>query len=547
MLAFVIVGLRSKSRRSLGTCIAKARLACTYFAAGVLCYALDSNSFAIVDRFCILLSVSFNKRYLLILIPLALSSFTHLWNATGFPDLFYDEGVYMRRAMNVLEHQMLQENLYYYDHPLFGQIFLAGLLALTNYPDSLNPSISAQSIESLYLVPKIWMGVLAVIDTFLIYKIADYKYGSSRIAFLASILFAVMPMTWLTRRILLESLLLPFLLSSILFALQLQRSHNKRQQQYFAMMLSGTCLGLAIFTKIPVFTMIPLIGFSVYTGSSKEKNQLRNVGLWFIPVVLIPMIWPAESISTGSFDNWVRGVLTQTQRHSDGITTAFAGFLITDPVLLALGILGFGYAILKKDLFVLLWVGPFLVFLWLIGYVQYFHVMPVLPVFCISAALWINDVINKVGPGRRLIQHGIVASIVVFGLASTTLLITTNVTSSQFEAAAFALSLADNDTTIIANPVYSWPYNFVFHVPHAMNDYRDVMYSAIPTDKVVLISDPHFRGSINEAPIVQTYNSTTSVRTFYGNARSYDPDLYPYTSMTLNYQGNDIDVRQKLP
>jgi hypothetical protein len=115
--------------------------------------------------------------------------------------------------MNVLEHQMPQESPYYYDHPRFGQIFLAGLLAVTGYPDSLHPSASAQSIEELYLVPKIWMGLLAVLDTFLVYKIAEYKYNS-RVAFLASILFAVMPMSWFYRRILLESLLLPFLLSS---------------------------------------------------------------------------------------------------------------------------------------------------------------------------------------------------------------------------------------------------------------------------------------------------------------------------------------------
>ncbi len=486
-----------------------------------------------------MLSVAFNERYLLILVPLALSSFTHLWNATGFPDLFYDEGIYMRRAMNVLEHQILQENPYYYDHPLFGQIFLAGLLALTGYPDSLNPSGSAQSIESLYLVPKIWMGLLAVLDTFLIYKIAEYKYGNSKIAFLASVLFAVMPVTWFTRRILLESLLLPFLLSSILFAVQLAHTGQRR---YLPILFSGVCLGLAIFTKAPVFTMIPLIGFLVYTGS--KKNKWRNIGIWLIPVVLIPLLWPIQSVSTNSFDNWVKGIVAQTQRHSDGIAAAFAGFLIADPVLLALGIIGFGYAALKKDPFVLLWVGPFLIFLWLIGYVQYFHIIPALPVFCISAALWINDVINKVR-SRRLVQHGIVTSVVVFGLVSTTLLITTDVTSGQFEATAFALSLAYNDTTMIANPVYSWPYKIVFHMPYAMNDYRDVLYSTIPTDKVVLISEPHLQGSIREMQIRQAYDSTTSVRTFYGNARNYDVHLYPFTSMALNDQGNVIDVRQK--
>jgi hypothetical protein len=476
---------------------------------------------------------------MIILIPLALSAFTHLWNTTGFPDLFYDEGIYMRRAMVVLEGQNPQENPYYYDHPLFGQIFLAGLLAITGYPDSLHPSASAQSIEELYLVPKIWMGLLAVLDTFLIYKIVEFKYRNTRVAFLASILFAVMPMSWLTRRILLESLLLPFLLSSILLALQLGRSSQK---QYLPALLSGACLGLAIFTKIPVFTMIPLVGFLVYRGS--KKNKLRNMGLWLIPVILIPLLWPADSIYTNSFDDWVKGIFAQTQRHSEGIDTVFTIFRTVDPALLVMGIVGFGYAALKKDVFILLWLLPFLAFLWLIGYVQYFHAIPILPVFCISAALWISDILHKIKP--RQLQYGVIAAVVIFGLVSTTLVITTNVTSGQFEATAYVLSIADKDTTIIANPVYAWPYKFVFHLPFALNDYRDVLYSPLPSDKFVLVSDYHLQGSIKEPKIGEAYNSTASVKTFYGNAEKYGQS-YPYTSLPLNYQGNAIDVRQSLP
>jgi hypothetical protein len=205
-----------------------------------------------------------------------------------------------------------------------------------------------------------------------------------------------------------------------------------------------------------------------------------------------------------------------------------------------LSIFGFRQAILRKDLFILLWLGPFLAFLWLIVYMQYFHILPVVPVFCIAAALWLNDIINKIKSGNHLVSYGVVASMVIFGLVSTTLLITTNVTSCQFEATAFVLSIADKDTTIIANPVYAWPYNFVFHMPYALNDYRDVLYSAIPTDKVVLVSEPHLQGSISEVQIRQAYGSTTSVRTFYGNSRNYHIGLYPYTRMMLNNQGTPL-------
>jgi hypothetical protein len=115
------------------------------------------------------------KRYLnilLIVIPIALSSFTHIWNPIGYPALHVDESHYMRRAMQVLQGLGPQESNatydYGYDHPYFGQIFLATVLSLVNYPYSINPSIDSHSIEMLYLVPRVLMGILAVVDTFLV-------------------------------------------------------------------------------------------------------------------------------------------------------------------------------------------------------------------------------------------------------------------------------------------------------------------------------------------------------------------------------------------
>ncbi len=57
----------------------------------------------------------------------------------GFPDIFYDEGIYMRRTMHVLEGLGLQESYFYY-HPFFGQLFLAATLGIIGYPESINPT-----------------------------------------------------------------------------------------------------------------------------------------------------------------------------------------------------------------------------------------------------------------------------------------------------------------------------------------------------------------------------------------------------------------------
>jgi len=86
------------------------------------------------------------KKYF-ILIPLLLATFIHLVNPIGFPDIFFDEGIYMRRAMNMLDTGNPQES-YLYDHPYFGQIVLAGILQITNYPPS-DTSTDPDSLQNL--------------------------------------------------------------------------------------------------------------------------------------------------------------------------------------------------------------------------------------------------------------------------------------------------------------------------------------------------------------------------------------------------------------
>src|ERR687895_1736643 len=147
------------------------------------------------------------KNYtLFIVIPLAVSALTHIWNPVGFPYFHGDEGHYLRRSMHVLEGSGPQEqrNTTWtferpYDHPYFGQLFLASIFGVINYPDILDPKVGAVgSIELLHAVPRVLMGLLAVADTFLVYKIAERRYNRT-VAFIAAALFAVMPISWILR------------------------------------------------------------------------------------------------------------------------------------------------------------------------------------------------------------------------------------------------------------------------------------------------------------------------------------------------------------
>jgi Dolichyl-phosphate-mannose-protein mannosyltransferase len=486
----------------------------------------------------------FHTSVLLLVIPLACSAFTYLWNPIGFPYLAYDEGTYIGRAMNVLIGQGFEDYSILYDHPYFGQLFLAGIFWMIGYPVSLHPTAYGDvvhSVEMLWLVPRVLMGVLAVIDTFLVYKISERVYNNKTVAFIASVLFAVMPPNWFLRQPYLDAILMPFLLSSILFATfytrnsyssEYDKKNNtmmNKNRNIISVLLSGMFLGLAIFTKIPAFTMIPLVGFLIY----KNNKSVKTLGLWFIPVILIPLIWPAYAMYLGQFNLWLDGIYYQTHRENKPLIDSLSKFFKLGPVLVGLGMIGLAFAVLKRDLFLLLWVGPFLVFLYLVGLVRDFHLILIFPTFCIAAAKLILDLSNKVRTKKfqQVLPFVIISGIGIFGLVSTVMLITTTVTSHYFEAVAFVAhylkqetssidskkndqydsdinnndirkytgtvdSDKNNTITVVSSHVYSWIPRYVFQIT---DDYKEPYDEiSLKSQKFLLVLDNSFNYPMSE-------------------------------------------------
>ena len=297
----------------------------------------------------------------------------------------------MRRAMHVMEGLGPQE-AYYYDHPFFGQIFLGGILKIIGFPESLNPSADLHSIESLYQIPRALMGILAVVDTFLIYKISERMYNRN-VALFGSIIFAAMPATWFTRMILLDSILLPFLLISILLAVYTSKSKSggsNRRNNYILIVMSGIFLGLAIFTKIPAFTMIPLLAFLIYRNN---KRSLKALGAWFVPVLIDPSnLACSESTSLVRLDSWTNDVLWQINRDNAGLPWIVFLLAIIDPFIFVVGFAGLAYSFIRRDYLILLWTLPFIAFIAAMGYANFFYWIPVLPALCIGAAKLLVDI-----------------------------------------------------------------------------------------------------------------------------------------------------------
>jgi len=428
-----------------------------------------------------------------------------------FPAVRYEDGTYIGRGMHVSLAQGPQEGKFY-DHPYFGQFFLGSILWITGYPNSLHPSADGDivhSVKMLWLVPRILIGVIGVIDTFLVFKISERRYNT-KIAFIAAILFAVTSMI-LLRTIFLESLQLPFLLLSILFAVYSKDSKNNSNRRIVPMtLLSGIFLGLAIFTKIPVLTMIPLVAFVIFTNNNRN---IKMVGFWFIPVILIPLIWPAYAFVNGEFSEWLDAVYWQTHRQTTSVLkyenqltllNAIASDFLKMPILIALGFIGLVFATIKKDFFLLLWAIPFLVFLSLLGFVRDFHLIPILPALCISGARLIEGASDmfKNRKVRDLLPFSIISAIAIFGLINFFVLSNMNNNEETFVETALVIRYLqdnkNNNLTMISTPVYSWIPKYVFQLGGNYLEPDPAAELRVPqTARVLMVVDRIFKFALS--------------------------------------------------
>jgi Dolichyl-phosphate-mannose-protein mannosyltransferase len=524
------------------------------------------------------------NKYILLVIPLILSSFTHLWNASQFPSFHPDEGVYLRRALHTLvglgpqdpssRYDHAQDSNSSYDHPFFGQIFLASIFKIIDYPEFLNTTPDLKSIDKLFTIPRLIMGALAVIDTFLIYRIGERRFNPT-VGLFAALLFAVMPLSWFTRRIVLDSIMLPFALGSILLALEI-RSNAKYAQ--ILSILSGICLGLAIFTKIPSFTLIPLIIYLIYPSINKKttppKSQLKIMTLFLFPVILIPTIWPLYAFVTGDLSQWVDGLSWQTtERFAEGKSLFDIGdtFLKTDPVLFIFGIASIAYLTIRREYIAIAWIAPYIALLYLVGWVTHFHLILIIPILCISIAKMMYDLPFIVGLKRKnlLISSAIISAIVLFGFISTTILISTNLTYVQFETISYISNeimskysdsnIRTNNTsidqnpriTVITGPIFSWVFKYVFHNNYTFSHVRDTQ--PIKTEKMILLVDTNYKNVIsnieqeNQTQIERLryiYNNTDVVALLSELPAHYVKKNYPFTAIDSAHVGfRNIEIR----
>jgi hypothetical protein len=523
------------------------------------------------------------KELVILSIILVLAGLTHVFNVAGFPIFHTDESNIMRRILVVLNGIGLQEKTGFYkdayDHPFFGQILIGTLLHLTGYPNFIT-SHTIASIQLAIAVPRMIMGIFAIIDTFLVFKISHRAFNTPTAIF-ASLLFAVSPMTWQLRLITLDNIGLPFLLTSIFIALSMQEWNKKRDinKHILLVLIAGTSLGLAILTKVPFFVMIPLVGYLICKNSNYVQDgfRLRMLLVWLIPIILIPSVWPLYALSVGEIDLWEKGLLHQVHRE-DRRAQIIESFFDTDSMLLILGLAGLIYSCLRKNWIVILWIVPFLVFVYVHGWFISFHWVIALPAFCIGGAALVIELVQRmkfVRIKKSTTQIIICTIITGIGLFNTFTIINLNIESDSIRGIAESLyyidkadGLEDNrmdeKVTVITRPAYSWIYKYVYGLNYTIDTAYDIGLQKIQTNKTIIYQDSRIADILHKlekkfSSFVLDIGKTRKICNLYiewydtGQAHSpvlvmtsksrdskntrYDSD---YSTITTNSQGFDL-------
>jgi hypothetical protein len=283
------------------------------------------------------------------------------------------------------------------------------------------------------------------------------------------------------------------------------------------------------------------------------------------------------------FDLWLKDMQWNMQREYDYTDRPVGSSLLNsleyifqiDPIIFLLGCASIVFSFIKRDHFVLLWIIPFLIFLFVVDFVSFFHLILLLPIICIAGAGLIVGLSNKVKKIKfqRILPFAIISIIGVFGLGSTAILITSNVNSSYFDVYAFVVQylsshnnqlnknndhespeVVDEDKVIMLGrhwtrsyfwiPRYALDINIEFQ---KIDQAEDIPIPAV-NDKTLLIVDNRVRNSLSDRDMSEVqkyyyYYTTTPIATFKDKTIKYDTSKYPYASMSENRDINWVHMR----
>lgn len=194
----------------------------------------------------------------------------HGYNMFHYPYFENDEGIYLSQGYAVAYEGRLTNYTYWYDHTPVGWFLIALWLRITGGPFTFGTSVESA---------RIFVFVLHIVSSILLYLTAKKLTGRNLIGFLAVLFFSTSPLiTYYGRRLLLDNIMSMWMLVSIF----LLAFSNKRLK---LILLSGIAFGLAVMTKETAIITLPAYIYLV--AKSLDKRQLFiGMTLFLLPVCI---------------------------------------------------------------------------------------------------------------------------------------------------------------------------------------------------------------------------------------------------------------------
>jgi len=371
--------------------------------------------------------------------------------------------------------------------------------------------------------------------------------------------------------IVLENIMLPFLLSSILLLTYITKTNSTEEEasayrtrrgNLLLFLLSGVLFGLASFTKESAVTLIPALGYLVFTRLNLASySRLKNVMIWLVPVIIFSSIWPFYSATTNQLGEWIEGVLYQAEREERGLGTPLLDLLQIDPLFMILSIIAIIFAIFKvivlkdRELFLFFWSVPYFLFLFLLGgAVKYFHFIILVPVLSIEIAFFIIFVSRSIRWKKLTVMPFVILAVIAsIGFVSTVIMISSDLTSTYFEIYAFiirALPPSGDDSDVVTMIGKHWARSF-YWIPKYVLD-QDTGFKVIDPilfpkyttkpNKVLLLMDRSVLSEIRDKEKQEDY--INQIRVLYDNSslkQRFRENWTEPDSAASSYPYNSID------
>ena len=141
---------------------------------------------------------------------------------------------------------------------------------------------------------------------------------------------------------------------------------------------------------------------------------------------------------------------------------------------------------------------------------------------------------------------GIGAILIVYGTGVSNILINTDASSSQIMALEFALeNFNDTNSTLLAGPVYSWIFNYVYDKNNVLSDYSMILFDPIKTQDMMLIADPHFMLDIQRGIELQNaYDNSHLIYEINGSVNQINTNIFPFQSVIFTGEGKFIEIKR---